>query len=48
MRRPVKLLAVDDLNANIHPVSQTRDHVVRIQSPANPQFWSAVRGATAA
>jgi predicted transglutaminase-like cysteine proteinase len=35
-------LVLDNLNANVRPVTMTRYHWVRVESPANPKFWSTV------
>jgi predicted transglutaminase-like cysteine proteinase len=35
-------IVLDNLNANLRPVSATRYRWVRMQSPKNPLFWSAV------
>jgi predicted transglutaminase-like cysteine proteinase len=35
-------LVLDNLNANVRPVALTRYWWVRVESPANPKFWSTV------
>jgi predicted transglutaminase-like cysteine proteinase len=32
-------VVLDNLNANVYPVSKARYEWVRIQSPLNPKFW---------
>jgi predicted transglutaminase-like cysteine proteinase len=39
-------LVLDNLNANIRPVSKTRYQWVRAQLPGNPSFWSTVSAPT--
>ncbi len=36
-------VVLDNLNANVYPVSKAHHGWVRIQSPGNPKFWSTVR-----
>jgi predicted transglutaminase-like cysteine proteinase len=40
-------LVLDNLNANVLPLSKTRYQWVRVQSPGNPKYWSTVRMMTA-
>jgi len=35
-------LVLDNLNANIRPVSLTPYRWVRVESPSNPKYWSTV------
>jgi predicted transglutaminase-like cysteine proteinase len=36
-------VVLDNLNANVYPVSKARYEWVRVQSPGNPKFWSTVQ-----
>jgi predicted transglutaminase-like cysteine proteinase len=36
-------VVLDNLNANVYPVSRARYEWVRAQSPGNPKFWSTVQ-----
>jgi hypothetical protein len=36
-------VVLDNLNANVYPTAKARYEWVRVQSPANPKFWSTVR-----
>jgi predicted transglutaminase-like cysteine proteinase len=35
-------LVLDNLNANVRPISMTRYQWVRVESPSNPRYWSTV------
>jgi predicted transglutaminase-like cysteine proteinase len=35
-------LVLDNLNANVRPLSMTRYQWVRVESPSNPKYWSTV------
>ena len=39
-------LVLDNLNANVRPISMTRYQWVRVESPSNPKYWSTVSAPT--
>ena len=39
-------LVLDNLNANVRPISMTRYQWVRVKSPSNPKYWSTVSAPT--